>query len=175
MKLRRVFLKTGIPQIRILAPCLLAVASIQVFAGEPKYQKPDVTTPQNWQTPAPWHEASPLDSLPKGAWWTLFGDPELVPVRGQLTFLLPQPEVDYAVIPEGIYMFPRSDGILLAGDMHFFPQNQHFFWRRNSELDLCAGNVKDFDLNIAANQENLPGSSSNYKHAPTLAIGCWWE
>ena len=77
MKLRRVFLKTGIPQIRILAPCLLAVASIQVFAGEPKYQKPDVTTPQNWQTPAPWHEASPLDSLPKGAWWTLFGDPEL--------------------------------------------------------------------------------------------------
>ncbi|HEV7551382.1 MAG TPA: efflux transporter outer membrane subunit [Candidatus Angelobacter sp.] len=42
-----------------------------------KYKKPDVTIPANWQTPAPWHEASPLDSIPKGTWWTLFNDAEL--------------------------------------------------------------------------------------------------
>lgn len=47
---------------------------------------------------------------------TLFGDEELIPVKGQLTVLLPQPEVDYALIgPPGLYMFPRSDGILLGG------------------------------------------------------------
>jgi D-amino-acid oxidase len=45
----------------------------------------------------------------------LFGDEELEPVRGQLTFLLPQPEVDYIVIANGLYMFPRRDGILLGG------------------------------------------------------------
>ena len=45
----------------------------------------------------------------------LFGDTELTPVKGQLTVLLPQPEVDYAVIDEDLYMFPRSDGILLGG------------------------------------------------------------
>jgi len=45
----------------------------------------------------------------------LFGDEELEPVRGQLTFLLPQPEVDYMVITGGLYMFPRRDGILLGG------------------------------------------------------------
>lgn len=45
----------------------------------------------------------------------LFGDEELEPVRGQLTFLLPQPEVDYIVISSGLYMFPRRDGILLGG------------------------------------------------------------
>jgi D-amino-acid oxidase len=45
----------------------------------------------------------------------LFQDNELTPVKGQLTFLLPQPEVQYAVIPEDLYMFPRSDGILLGG------------------------------------------------------------
>jgi glycine/D-amino acid oxidase-like deaminating enzyme len=45
----------------------------------------------------------------------LFGDEELEPVRGQLTFLLPQPEVDYIVITDGLYMFPRRDGILLGG------------------------------------------------------------
>jgi glycine/D-amino acid oxidase-like deaminating enzyme len=45
----------------------------------------------------------------------LFGDEELRPVKGQLTFLLPQAEVDYIVIEEELYMFPRRDGILLGG------------------------------------------------------------
>lgn len=45
----------------------------------------------------------------------LFGDEELTPVKGQLTFLLPQPEIQYITLPEDLYMFPRSDGILLGG------------------------------------------------------------
>jgi len=45
----------------------------------------------------------------------LFGDRELTPVKGQLTVLLPQPEVDYSVVTEELYMFPRSDGVLLGG------------------------------------------------------------
>jgi glycine/D-amino acid oxidase-like deaminating enzyme len=40
----------------------------------------------------------------------------LIPIRGQLVFLLPQPEVDYCTLgPGSIYMFPRRDGILLGG------------------------------------------------------------
>jgi glycine/D-amino acid oxidase-like deaminating enzyme len=45
----------------------------------------------------------------------LFGDPELVPVRGQLAVLIPQPEIRYAYALGGGYMFPRADGILLGG------------------------------------------------------------
>jgi D-amino-acid oxidase len=45
----------------------------------------------------------------------LFDDDELIPVKGQLTFLLPQPEVQYATLAGDLYMFPRSDGILLGG------------------------------------------------------------
>ena len=53
----------------------------------------------------------------------LFGDTELVPVKGQLTVLVPQPEVDYGTFggpgPSrgglGIHMQPRSDGIVLGG------------------------------------------------------------
>jgi glycine/D-amino acid oxidase-like deaminating enzyme len=46
----------------------------------------------------------------------LFGDTEMTPVKGQLAFLLPQPEVDYMTVgPGDIYMFPRHDGILLGG------------------------------------------------------------
>jgi len=45
----------------------------------------------------------------------LFGDRELMPIKGQLTVLLPQPEVDYAMVGMGLYMFPRRDGIILGG------------------------------------------------------------
>lgn len=45
----------------------------------------------------------------------LFGDDELVPIKGQLTVLRPQPEVDYLLLAGGLYMFPRRDGILLGG------------------------------------------------------------
>jgi multidrug efflux system outer membrane protein len=56
---------------------LLLLGPTLALAGGPKYRKPDVNTPQSWQTPSPFHEAQPLDSLPRGAWWTLFGDAEL--------------------------------------------------------------------------------------------------
>ena len=45
----------------------------------------------------------------------LFGDTELTPVKGQLAFLTPQPEVQYAFTGEDGYMFPRADGIILGG------------------------------------------------------------
>jgi glycine/D-amino acid oxidase-like deaminating enzyme len=45
----------------------------------------------------------------------LFGDDELTPVKGQLTILLPQSEVQYCTLPPDLYMFPRTDGILLGG------------------------------------------------------------
>ena len=40
----------------------------------------------------------------------------MIPIKGQLTFLLPQDEVNYITVGNsGLYMFPRSDGILLGG------------------------------------------------------------
>jgi len=45
----------------------------------------------------------------------LFGDQKLIPVRGQLEVLLPQPEVDYCYLSGSGYMFPRRDGIILGG------------------------------------------------------------
>jgi glycine/D-amino acid oxidase-like deaminating enzyme len=54
----------------------------------------------------------------------LFGDEELVPLKGQLVVLVPQAEVNYATnggknLPPtpgiGIHMMPRRDGIILGG------------------------------------------------------------
>jgi len=51
----------------------------------------------------------------------LFGDSEIRPLKGQLTVLVPQPEVDYTTfggLPGAggfIHMQPRADGIVLGG------------------------------------------------------------
>ncbi len=69
------------------------------------------------------HDVSELQYLPESAIVNctglgsnaLFGDKELTPVKGQLTFVLPQPEVDYITLYGDLYMMPRGDGILLGG------------------------------------------------------------
>ena len=54
----------------------------------------------------------------------LFTDPELIPLKGQLIVLIPQPEVTYGTTgvarqlpPDSgfVHMMPRSDGIILGG------------------------------------------------------------
>lgn len=55
----------------------------------------------------------------------LFGDQELIPLKGQLTHFVPQPEINYQTTTDarnpglrgsiGIHMMPRSDGIALGG------------------------------------------------------------
>jgi D-amino-acid oxidase len=46
----------------------------------------------------------------------LANDDELIPMKGQLTLLQPQPEINYmlAVPKKRLYMIPRSDGIVLG-------------------------------------------------------------
>jgi D-amino-acid oxidase len=82
---------------------------IQIAGG--KFQRRDFADPQALaQLP----ESLVFNCTGIGA-RALFGDGELIPVRGQLAVLLPQPEVRYAASGEWGYMFPRSDGILLGG------------------------------------------------------------
>jgi D-amino-acid oxidase len=53
----------------------------------------------------------------------LFNDTEIMPIRGQLNVLLPQPEINYAYIVPSyedlLYMFPRKDGIILGGTFDY--------------------------------------------------------
>ena len=78
---------------------------------------------------AEFHSPSELSSLPQkviinatgyGA-RALWSDESIVPVRGQIAWLLPQPEVNYAVSYNGLAIISRRDGIVVQdrgkGDM----------------------------------------------------------
>jgi hypothetical protein len=43
----------------------------------------------------------------------LFGDESITPVRGQLTRLIPQPEVRYGVVYNNVSLVPRRDGLVV--------------------------------------------------------------
>ena len=80
----------------------------------------------------------------------LFGDEELIPVRGQLEILLPQPGIDYNIVSGGNYMFPRSDGVVLGGtfergnwDLEPDPATRDRILRSNRELfEALAANLR---------------------------------
>ncbi len=46
----------------------------------------------------------------------IFGDNDLMPVSGQLCFLIPQPELTYRASMGGVYFIPRRDGVMLGGN-----------------------------------------------------------
>ena len=43
----------------------------------PNYHRAPVPAAPGWKEEPPWRTATPQDSIPKGSWWAIFGDPEL--------------------------------------------------------------------------------------------------
>ena len=56
------------------AACLVLLSAC---ALAPAYAPPPVATPAAFKEATPWQAAQPLDTKPRGAWWTMFGDPVL--------------------------------------------------------------------------------------------------
>jgi multidrug efflux system outer membrane protein len=64
----------------------LAAASLLLLAGcavGPNYHRPDAPVASAWKEQPPWRAADPKDSIPKGDWWSTFGDAELSQYEGQ--------------------------------------------------------------------------------------------
>jgi multidrug efflux system outer membrane protein len=51
----------------------------------PKYQRATVPTAPSWSTEGPWRAATPKDAIPKGEWWSVYGDDQLNAYEHQAT------------------------------------------------------------------------------------------
>ena len=63
---------------------LVVVGALAACTVGPNYQRPPAPAPEAYKTEPPWRVAAPKDSLPKGAWWEVFNDPELNAYEQQL-------------------------------------------------------------------------------------------
>ena len=57
--------------------CALACIALASCVMGPDYRRPDAPVPAQYKELDGWHAAQPRDELPRGSWWTVFGDPTL--------------------------------------------------------------------------------------------------
>lgn len=79
------------------AGALIAITFVLWAAGcmvGPNYHRSAVPAPPAWKEEPPWRSATPQDSIPKGAWWAIFSDPELDQYEAQA--LTANPTIDVA-------------------------------------------------------------------------------
>ena len=69
---------------RAAIPALIATALLSACNLAPAYQPPAVPTPSAFKETGPWQAAAPADTLQRGEWWALFGDPILSGLEGRI-------------------------------------------------------------------------------------------
>jgi NodT family efflux transporter outer membrane factor (OMF) lipoprotein len=97
-----------------LAAAVLATGLLAGCAVGPNYHRPLVQVPAAYKTEGPWRVAAPKDSLPKGAWWEIFGDTDLNDYEQQL--LKSNPSLEAAKD-----QFNRARALARVTSAAFFP------------------------------------------------------
>jgi NodT family efflux transporter outer membrane factor (OMF) lipoprotein len=83
-------------------------------AAGPDYRKPEAPVATEYKELAGWKQAQPRDTLPKGSWWTVFGDP-------QLDELMKRVEVSNQTIREAEARVRQSKAVTDQARAGYFP------------------------------------------------------
>src|SRR5439155_8544671 len=81
------FMKKKSLRLASLRLSAVALAAATILAGcsfTPAYQRPTTPEPPKFKELDGWVPAAPADALERGQWWTLFGDPVLNGLAGQV-------------------------------------------------------------------------------------------
>jgi outer membrane protein, multidrug efflux system len=83
----------------------------------PRYSRPaaPAAAPDAWKTQPPWQQAVPKDTIPKGAWWQIFGDDTLNQYEEQLL----QANQSLAAARDRLY---RARSLARIATAAYFPQ-----------------------------------------------------
>jgi glycine/D-amino acid oxidase-like deaminating enzyme len=73
----------------------------------------------------------------------LFGDESIIPVRGQLTRMIPQPEINYGLYYRGVSVVPRRDGMVfqVVGDDDYYGFNDEATTPDSAEAELAVNTI----------------------------------
>ncbi|MGE5466812.1 MAG: efflux transporter outer membrane subunit [Ignavibacteria bacterium] len=93
---------------------LLLAASLAGCAVGPDYHRPEVETPAAYKEAGNWKPAQPQDEAPRGAWWQVFGDPEL-------DKLVAQVEVSNQNVRAAEAQYRQAAALVGAAQAQWFP------------------------------------------------------
>ncbi|MDI9849367.1 efflux transporter outer membrane subunit [Rhodoblastus sp. 17X3] len=80
----------------------------------PNYAPPEVTTPVNFKELKGWRQARPRDGVDRGAWWSVYRDPEL-------NRLLPQVEVNNQNVAAALAAYEQAQALIRASQASLLP------------------------------------------------------
>ena len=74
---------------------------------------------------------------------TLFGDRSVIPVRGQLARMIPQPDIHYALLYKGVSFVPRRDGMVfqVVGDNDHYGYDDDTTTPDRAEAELAVNTI----------------------------------
>ena len=76
-------MKRSVPWPVPLARTFLVLSLTGCMVG-PDYKRPDAPVPVTYKELAGWKQATPLDGIDRGAWWSIYNDPELDQLERQV-------------------------------------------------------------------------------------------
>ena len=73
----------------------------------------------------------------------LFGDESIIPVRGQLARMIPQPDVNYGLFYQGVSFLPRRDGMVfqVVGDSDYYGYGDDATVPDRAEAELAVNTI----------------------------------
>src|SRR5450830_1287526 len=140
---------------RLLSVALCGLM-LRACAVGPDYKRPEAAAPAQYKEAAGWRQAQPSDSLARGAWWELYGDPTLnglVEKLNSANQTVAQSEAQYR---QALALVKSSTGA-------FFPT-----------VDLSAGKTRS-SQGTGSSSSSLSRSSSGILDTYNTQLGVSWE
>jgi len=91
---------------------LLGLAALSGCMVGPDYQKPAFSSPPAYKEAPGWTAAQPMDGVPKGAWWTIYGDPVLNQLEPQVALSNQTLAADYFAYQSALQIVRETQGQL---------------------------------------------------------------
>ncbi len=136
-----------VPQLTALAMALLLAGC----AVGPAYQVPAIDTPAGFKesrgADGVWAPAAPVDALPRGDWWTLFNDPVLNELAGQVN-------VSNQSVAAAVAAYDQARALVAVQRAQMFPT---------------------VGLNLGADRSGGRGATAGTRSSYQLGIGASWE
>jgi len=134
----------------------LCVALLSACAIGPDYQRPQTAAPVQYKEAAGWRQATPSDSLARGAWWELYGDQ-------QLNGLIDKLNSGNQTLAQSEAQYRQAQALVRSARGAFFPT-----------VDLTVGKNRS-SQGTGSSSSSLSSSSSGIRNTYTAQAGVSWE
>ncbi|WP_426139604.1 efflux transporter outer membrane subunit [Pseudomonas sp. DWP3-1-2] len=134
----------------------LCVLLLSACAVGPDYHKPDMAAPAQFKAAQGWRQATPSDSMARGAWWELYGD-------AQLNALVEKLNSSNQTVAQYEAQYRQAKALVRSSKGAFFPS-----------LDLTTSKTRS-SQGTGSSSSSLSSSSSGIRDTYNAQLGVSWE